>query len=158
MKHVFNQTKYPQKNTEAILSQGKWSNWISMPESNTKRTACQPVCLCRFTMMSRLKCDIKLHHRGNIFLILLTGLLLHAPTYTLKTLQDFTEPQEAECLFMEIWYACVCPAYSSFSSIFCLPGIFSRMSPHPTYRALLKIFLPHCATDHCFAGIILAIF
>lgn len=90
-----------------------------MPESSPERAACQLARLCRSATLTRLKCDIKFLHGLTVNTVLFSsrGCCRLQPTHQ-KTLQDFTEPQEAECLFMEIRYACVCPAYSSFSSIF----------------------------------------
>lgn len=103
---------------------------MQMPESDGKSAACHHFVYadltCNVSSPGRdvtLNCTMSKEEISFFFFPQAFCVLFTVP----KTLQDFTEPQEAECLFMEIWYACVCFAYSFFSSIFCLPGIFPRM-------------------------------
>lgn len=85
--------------------------------------------------------------------LILSAGLLQAPTYKPKTLQDFTEPQEAECLFMEIRYACVCPAYSSFSSIFFFLFVCQESSQECPYIQYVSQDI--CATLLCCTVVLL---
>lgn len=68
------------------------------------------------------------------------------PCRTLQSLRKLTV-----CLWKSDM--CVCPAHSSFSSIFCLPGILSWIPQLPTYSAFLKD-VQQCSTEHCFAFIV----
>lgn len=140
-----------------VSSKGKWSSWISIPESS-KLLKEQPVSRLFMqtttTVLSRLKCDIKLHHSETqkeiSFSFSPQGCCVLKPTHQKKhcrTLQSFRKLNV--CLWK--FDMPVCPAYSSFSSIFYLPGIFSRRPPLPTYSAFLSMLLPHSSTDHCFA-------
>lgn len=132
----------------SLSLKGKWSNWISMYESNTKRAARLFMQIPTGIYNSvrdwnvTWTCTVaETRERKYPFSVPLTDFLHCSFPLTENFLLDFTEPQEAECLFMEIWYACVSPAYFSFSSVFCLPGVLSRMYRLPTYSAFLKILL-----------------
>lgn len=148
------------------LKAGEWSHCISMQESNTNRAAPSPRLFMQIPtgILSRLlQRDMNLYHmsintRGNIIHILLTRLAACcSPTHQKrgkkekKLCRTLLSLQEVGCLFMEIWYACVSPAYFSFSSVFCLPGIHSRMSRLPSIVHFSRYYFHLCPSHHCFA-------
>lgn len=86
------------------------------------RTACHLVCLSRsqpqycpgwnVTLNSTMVAHMRKYHSPS------PPRPAACSTLPTKTLQDFTEPQEAQCLFMEIWYVCVPSLFLIFFNIF----------------------------------------
>lgn len=124
------QIKYPQDNKSSFFFffylspplRGKRRNWLApctsptlthrarlfrcgsrleyCPSWNVTWSWCEAHEEISLSLLSQASLRAELHHpthRKNFFAVLL-----------------FTEPQETECLFMEIWYACASPAYFSF--------------------------------------------
>lgn len=125
-----------------------------MPGSSSASAACQPVCLrgTQTAILSRLKCVTRVETRFSLSSL---GCMLHPTRRQKKKKKSFSRTvRRAQEAWMFVYGnpICMCAPrlFLIFLQFLCPPGIFSRMSPHPTYAAFLKVLLPLCSTGSLF--------